>query len=181
MRACGRDETGANFMKEDPATGWYSAKLTQAYWQAKGWWNGTDDWSKTLKDFFTTGRGKEWNTFGFMRGNPATFFLAAPQESLATQGNQFWNTGEGRIEVALDRWRHGYDTNLTEVLLFMDIHSKGANKMKLWENDDTNEQRIAWAKLTRNQHGYIDSVEVEGRVYRFVVDAAGVVTAVTAP
>jgi hypothetical protein len=180
VRACGRDASGANFVKES-ANGWYSESLTQAYWQTKGWWNGTDDWNTTLDAFFTTGPGAAWNTYGFMRGSPATFFLGAPQESLATQGNQYWNSGAGRIQVALDRWRRGYDTNITEVLHFMDVQSKGRNKMKLWENNDANDQVIAFAKLYRNAQGYIDGVDVNGRSYRFVVDSAGVVTAALPP
>lgn len=181
VRACGRDANGVNFIKEDPNTGWYSQTLTQAYWQTQGWWNGTDVWSTTLTNFFTTGLGAQWNTYGFMRGSSATFFLTSPQESLATQANQNWNTTEGRIQVALDRWQRGYDTNITEVLHFLDVHSKGANKMKFWENTDTNDQRISFAKLYRNAQGYIDGIDVNGRSYRFVVDSTGVVTAALPP
>jgi hypothetical protein len=180
VRACGRDASGENFMKSDPVTGWYSMSLTQNYWMSKGWWNGTDDWNITRRNFYTKGPGAFWNTYGFMRGD-IEWFTINPQESLATQGNQFWNSGEGRIQAALDRWRRGYDTNITEVLHFMDIQSKGRNKMKLWENNDANDQVISYAQLYRNGQGYINGVDVNGRSYRFVVDNTGVVTAALPP
>lgn len=72
-------------------------------------------------------------------------------------------------------------TDLTEVLLFMDIQSKGADKMKFWENTDANDQTISRAKLRRNAQGCIDGVEVNGRAYRFTVNSAGIVTAVLPP
>ena len=110
-------------------------------------------------------------------GRPHSLGHHAPQESLATQGNQFWNSTEGRIEVALDRWKRGFKSNLAEVLFFMEIWSLGLDKMKFCENDNACRQVFSYAKLHRNQHGYIDRVDLGDRYYEFAVDDQGAVTA----
>lgn len=180
VRAAGRSPNGTSFIIADPKTGWFSVPLTQEHWKNQGWWNGTDSWWSTYNEFFSTGLGKDWNKRGFMRGDIA-WFLNNPQESLATQGNQYWNSGEGRLQVAIHRWYQGYDTNITEVLFFMDVLSLGMNKIQLCENNGTSDQVISFAKLSRNQWGYIDGVSVNGREYRFTVDSQGQVTQVLSP
>ncbi|MFM2012962.1 MAG: hypothetical protein RLZZ396_1746, partial [Planctomycetota bacterium] len=178
--AAGRNENGTPFVIADPNTGWFNVQLTQEHWKKQGWWNGTDNWWSTYGEFFRNGLGKQWNDRGFMRGN-ISWFLNNPQESLATQGNQYWNSGEGRLQVAVNRWYQGYDTNITEVLFFMDVFSLGLNKIQLCENDGYSDQVISFAKLTRNQWGYIDGVSVNGRDYRFSVDNQGKVTDILSP
>ncbi|MEI8211933.1 MAG: tandem-95 repeat protein [Planctomycetota bacterium] len=180
VRAAGRDKNGTSFIIADPQTGWFSVPLTQEHWRNQGWWNGTDSWRSTYTDFFNSGLGKDWNKRGFMRGDIA-WFLDNPQESLATQGNQYWNSGEGRLQVAINRWYQGYDTNITEVLFFMDVLSLGLSKILLCENDGYSDQVISFAKLSRNQWGFIDGVFVNGREYRFSVDNKGKVTQVLSP
>jgi len=180
VHAGGHDAGGTTYLVADPATGWYSASLTQALWRDRGWWNGTDPWADALDAFYATGPGAAWNTYGFMRGN-LSWFLGSPQESLATQANQFWNSGEGRIEVAINRWYRGYESNLTEVLMFMDVLSQGFDKMQLCENDGYSDRVISFAALSRNQWGYIDGVTVNGHDYRFGVDDKGRVTDVLSP
>jgi autotransporter-associated beta strand protein len=180
VRAAGRDKNGTSFIIADPQTGWFSVPLTQEHWRNQGWWNGTDSWPSTYDAFFNSGLGKDWNKLGFMRGDIA-WFLYNPQESLATQGNQYWNSGEGRLQVAINRWYQGYDTNITEVLFFMDVLSLGLSKIQLCENDEYSNQVISFAKLSRNQWGFIDGVFVNGREYRFSVDNKGNVTQVLSP
>ena len=104
------------------------------------------------------------------------WFYGAPQESLATQGNQFWNSTEGRIEVAIDRWKRGYRSNLTEVLFFLDIWSLGLEKVKFYEIDNACNQVISLRRLGRNRRGYIDRIDLGDRYYEFDVDDDGVVT-----
>lgn len=177
VAAGGHDDEGTEYLKSDPQTGWYSESLTRDFWLDRGWWNGTDDWAATFNGFYENGPGAEWNRYGFMRGSIA-WFHGAPQESLATQGNQFWNSGEGRIQVAIDRFRRGFTGNATEVLFFMDVLSQGLDKMQLCENDDASNRVISFARLHRNPQGFIDQVDVNGRSYRFAVDDQGVVTAI---
>lgn len=179
VHAGGHDAAGANYLAADPVTGWFSVPLTQQLWRGRGLWDGTADWDATFRAFYETGPGKPWNDHGFMRGG-IHWFLGAPQESLATQGNQFWNSGEGRIQVALDRWRRGFDSDINEVLFFMDVLSLGLDKMQLCENDGYSNQVISFASLHRDARGRIDGVTVNGREYRFGVNPDGRVTAVLA-
>lgn len=167
---------GGPDMRPDPNTGWYSRDLTQKHFRQTGLWDGNrDSWDAVWKRYWSNSPGSQWREYGFMRGNIAWFY-GAPQESLATQGNQYWNSTEGRIQVALDRWKRGYKSNLTEVLLFMEIWSMGLDKIKFCENDNACNQEIFFARLRRNRHGYIDYVDLGGRYYEFVVDEKGVVT-----
>lgn len=167
---------GGPDMRADPDTGWLSWELTKQNFRDAGLWNGERaDWDAAWKKYWTVPPGSGWQEFGFMRGN-ISWFYAAPQESLATQGNQYWNSTEGRIQVAIDRWNRGYKSNLTEVLFFMDIWSLGLNKIKFYENDNACHQVIFFAQLRRNQRGHIDRIDLHDRHYEFVVDEKGVVT-----
>ena len=166
---------GGPDVRADPKTGWLSWEMTKRHFRERGYWDGGDaTWEAAWKKYWE-GPGAEWNKFGFMRGN-ISWFYAAPQESLATQGNQFFNSSEGRIEVAIDRWNRGYRSNLSEVLLFMEIWSLGLDKMKFYENDIACRQVISFAKLRRNAAGYIDRIDLGDRYYEFEIDEQGVVT-----
>jgi hypothetical protein len=168
---------GGPDMRADPQTGWLSWELTRRHFRDSGLWDGAAaTWDAAWKKYWADGPGAEWSKYGFMRGN-ISWFYAAPQESLATQGNQFWNSTEGRIEVAIDRWKRGFRSNLSEVLFFMEIWSLGLDKMKFCENDNACRQVISFAWLHRNQRGYIDRVDLGDRRYEFAVNDQGVVTA----
>lgn len=164
-------------MRADPKSGWFSWELTKKYFRERGLWDGdAKTWDAAWKKYWSEGAGAEWAKFGFMRGN-ISWFYGAPQESLATQGNQFWNSTEGRLEVAIDRWKRGFKSNLSEVLFFMEIWSLGLDKMKFCENDNACRQIFSFAKLRRNAAGYIDRVDLGDRYYEFAVDGQGAVTA----
>ena len=180
VRAGGHDANGKDYLAADPATGWFSPSLTRSLWLREGRWNGIDDWDATFEAFYQSGPGALWNKYGFMRGG-IEWFLKNSQESLATQGNQFWNSGEGRIQVAIDRWLRGFDSNITEVLFFMDVMSLGLGKMQLCENDGYCDQVISFAELHRDQYGHIDRVTVNGRQYKFTLDPDGRVVGVGQP
>jgi Bacterial Ig domain/FG-GAP-like repeat len=168
---------GGPKMRADLLTGWLNWDLTKQSFLDAGLWDGNNDvWQSAWSNYWTSPEGADWNKYGFMRGN-ISWFYEAPQESLATQGNQYWNTTEGRLQVAINRWKNGYKSNLTEVILFMDIWSLGLNKMKFYETDDLSNQIISFARLRRNEYGYIDRIDLaENRYYEFVVNEKGVVT-----
>jgi hypothetical protein len=169
---------GGPEMRGDPKTGWFSLPRTREHFRQAGLWDGqADTWKAAWERYWNSGPGKGWRDYGFMRGGIAWFY-DSPQESLATQGNQYWNSTEGRIQVALDRWNRGYRSNLTEVLLMLDIWSVGLDKMKFYEVDNASRQVISFAKLRRTPQGYIDRIDLGDRYYEFKVDAQGVTTEV---
>ena len=168
---------GGPDMRADPATGWLSMDLTRKHFAEAGLWNGDpSQWDAAWKKYWTVPPGSDWKQHGFMRGN-IEWFYGAPQESLATQGNQHWNSTEGRIEVAIDRWNRGFRSNLTEVLFFLDLWSVGMDKVKFYEVDNACNQTISFARLGRTPRGYIRSIDLGERRYEFAVDEKGVVTA----
>ena len=169
-------DAGGPHLKADPRTSKFSWDLTKRHFQQQGFWNGnTAQWDATWKEFWQTGPGKPWNESGFMRGNIG-WFLTAPQESLATQGNQHWNSTEGRLQVAIDRYKRGYPSNVGEVLFFLEIWSVGLPKVRFCENDNANNQVFRYAMVRRNSAGWIDQIDFGNRVYEFKVDAEGSVT-----
>ena len=167
---------GGPDMRADPKSGWFSWELTKQHFRERGLWDGdAKTWDAAWKKYWSEGMGADWARYGFMRGN-ISWFYGAPQESLATQGNQFWNSTEGRIEVAIDRWKRGFKSNLAEVLFYMEVWSLGLDKMKFCENDNACRQVFSFAKLRRNAHGYIDRVDLGDRYYEFAVDEQGAIT-----
>lgn len=167
---------GGPAMRADPATGWLSHDRTRAHFRDAGLWDGRDDsWKEAWQAYWEKPPGSDWRNYGFMRGD-IPFFYESPQESLATQGNQHWNSTEGRLQVAADRWLRGYKSNLTEVLFFIDLWSAGLDKGQFFETDDASNQVIRFVRFGRTPAGHIDSIDLGDRRYEFVVDDAGVVT-----
>jgi len=167
---------GGPEMRADPATGWLSRDLTRARFREAGLWNGEQGtWDAAWKAYWAGPPGAGWREFGFMRGN-IPWFYDSPQESLATQGNQHWNSTEGRLQVAADRWLRGYTSNLTEVLFFIDLWSAGLDKGLFFETDDASNQVIRFVRLGRTAAGHVDRIDLGDRRYEFAVDADGVVT-----
>jgi hypothetical protein len=172
LRAGGPD------LRADPQTGGLSWEQTREHFKSAGLWDGdAAHWDAALKRFWETGPGRGWREFGFMRGG-IDWFLAAPQESLATQGNQHWNSTEGRLQVAIERFRKGYPSNLGEVLLFIEIWSVGMDKVRFSENDNANNQVFSYAKVRRTAGGYIDRIDLGDRYYEFAIGQDGAVTAI---
>ena len=87
----------------------------------------------------------------------------------------------GRIEVAIDRFRRGYASNITEVLFFLDVWSLGLDKAKFYEIDNASRQVISYVKLRRTPKGCIDRIDLRDRYYEFTVDDNGVVTGIVHP
>jgi hypothetical protein len=167
---------GGPDMRADPNTGWFSWELTKQHFRQRGLWDGqANSWKAAWESYWDTEPGKGWRQYGFMRGN-IPWFYGAPQESLATQGNQYWNSTEGRIQVAIDRWNRGYRSDITEVLFFLDLWSVGLDKIKFYEVDNASRQVITFAKLRRTAQGYIDRIDLGNRSYEFKVNAQGVTT-----
>ena len=168
---------GGPDMRADPATGGVSWDLTRQHFKDAGLWDGDPThWDAALKGFWENGPGKPWREFGLMRGG-IDWFLVSPQESLATQGNQHWNSTEGRIQVAIDRFNKGYTSDLTEVLFFLDIWSVGLNKVRFCENDNANNQVFRYAQVRRTAKSHIDRIDFgNGYSYEFKVDDKGVTT-----
>ena len=116
----------------------------------------------------------------FMRGG-IDWFLASPQESLATQANQYFMDSEARLIGAIDRANHGYPENLTEVVTFIDFVSAGLNEMVFYNTDASStpypravfNTRHAW--LTRDNVGHITEIAVGGKVYAIQYDPRGLV------
>ena len=159
----------------------WDTKLTQEKFKQRGLWDGKADWNETWKNYWKECpyRGKT-----FMRGD-IDWFLAAKQESLATQANHHWARSESRIIGAILRFELGYKANLNEVLHYLDVLSVGMNKIHMYhpralKNPNRVDFHSDHAWLVRNDNGYITDVIIGDRTYNFELDEKGHVIGVKA-
>lgn len=170
------------------ADGWRSVSSTKTNFQAKGYWDGVEaTWSTAWSNYWAVGVGTPFRNTSFMRGS-IDWFLDNSQESLATQANHHWANGPGRLVGAVDRFRRAsgaglgpLKANINEVATFIDFLSAGMNRVNLVETKyQTSPQQVNWldhyADLERDDRGYIRTLKVDGRTYRFEVNTNGVVT-----
>ncbi|MCX6928957.1 MAG: FG-GAP-like repeat-containing protein, partial [Verrucomicrobia bacterium] len=170
------------------ADGWCDWTATQTNFQAKGYWDGVaTHWNAAWSNYWAVGYGSTFKNLSFMRFD-ISWFLASPQESLATQANHHWANALGRLIGATDRFRRGSSpglsplkANINEVVTFIDYQSAGLNRVNLVETkSQSSPKQVNWhdhyADLERNDLGYITRISVEGQTYDLTLDANGVVT-----
>ena len=173
------------------AGGWWDWTATKTNFQAKGYWDGVAaNWDASWSNYWAVGYGASFKNLSFMRFD-ISWFLGAPQESLATQANHHWANGPGRLIGAVDRFRRATTTglpplkaNINEVVTFIDFLSAGMNRVNLVETKTpASLKQVNWfdhyADLERDDRGYLQRITVEGRTYQFEMNTNGVVTNVT--
>jgi hypothetical protein len=114
------------------ADGWPDMDATRRHFERAGRFTPpSQSWDAAWKAYWESGPGAKFRHTSFMRGG-IDWFLAAPQESLATQANHHWASGPGRLIGAHARYRRGVETgnapekaNMTEVVDFIDYLSVG--------------------------------------------------------
>ena len=167
---------------------WGDYAPTKTNFLAKGYWDGVAaNWSGAWSNYWAIGPGSVFKDTSFMRFD-ISWFLGAPQESLATQANHHWANGLGRLIGATDRFRRAsgpglgpLKANINEVVTFIDFESAGMNRVNLVETKyQSSPQQVNWfdhyADLERDDRGYIQRIRVEGQTYQLEVDTNGVVT-----
>lgn len=171
------------------SNGWWDWTATKANFQAKGYWDGVEaNWDAAWTAYWETGPGSLFKNLSFMRFD-ISWFMGAPQESLATQANHHWANGPGRLIGATDRFRRasaaGYGpmkANINEVATFIDYLSGGMNRVNLVETKNLGgtDEYVNWvdhyAELERNDKGYLQQIKVDDMTFRFALADNGVVT-----
>ena len=170
------------------ADGWWDWTATKANFQAKGYWDGVaGNWDTAWSNYWAVGNGASFKDLSFMRFD-ISWFMDAPQESLATQANHHWANGPGRLIGAVDRFRRATTTglpplkaNINEVVTFIDFLSAGMNRVNLVETKtQALPKQVNWfnhyADLERDDRGYIQRITVDGQIYQFEMNTNGVVT-----
>lgn len=168
------------------AGGWPDWEATKVRFKDRGLFHpATEKWEDAWERYWKSGSGAAFRSRAWMRGD-IDWFLASPQESLATQANHHWANGLGRLIGAYARWQEAERTgiapmkaNMTEVVDFIDYLSAGLNRVALPRPYTYREggKRVEWtihmAELERDDLGRITRIEVAGRIYRFSVDQEG--------
>lgn len=156
-------------------TGWWDLGKTKERFKERGLWNGKNEtWNDTWKAYW---QKCPYRNKVFMRGD-IDWFLAAQQESLATQANHHWARSESRLIGAILRYLQGYKSNINEVVFYLDILSAGQNKLPMVHPWGSGKPalvnfNVEYAWLTRNDKGYITDVRIGDRHYGFNVDENG--------
>lgn len=176
------------------ADGWVDWNATKAKFQAEGYWDGVSaTWDASWEAYWASGPGNAFRKLSFMRGNiNIDWFLGTKQESLATQANQNLSHSEGRLVAAIDRYRRGIEdgnapmkANINECVTFIDFVSAGLNEVVMFDTRGVQtpyprvDYTITYAKLVRDDRGYITKISIEDRIYDFVVDSDGIVVDVS--
>lgn len=175
------------------ANGWPDWEATKAHFARKKLFDpATEKWDGAWERYWKSGPGAAFRGRAWMRGD-IDWFLASPQESLATQANHHWANAVGRLIGAYARWQEAERTgiapmkaNMTEVVDFIDYQSAGLNRVALprpfTHKDASGAKRVEWTfhlgELERDDQGRITRIEVGGRVYSFTLDEEGGVVAV---
>lgn len=171
------------------ADGWWGDYgPTKTNFLAKGLWDGNSaTWSAAWSNYWSVGAGSKFKDTSFMRFD-ISWFLGAPQESLATQANHYWANAVGRLIGAADRFRRAsapgmgpLRANINEVVTFIDFESAGLNRVNLVETKyQASPKQVNWldhyADLERDDRGYIQRLTVDGQTYEFQMHTNGVVT-----
>ena len=171
--------------------GWYDWNATKAKFQTGGYWDGNEaNWATDWAAYWATGPGSAFRDLSFMRFD-ISWFLGAPQESLATQANHSWAHAEARLIGAIDRYRRGVETgigpmkaNINEVVHFLDFISAGMNKIVMFDTTGVStpyphaqyDTTRAWVE--RDDKGYITRITIQDHVYDLTYEPHGIVTAV---
>lgn len=159
--------------------GWIDQEKTRERFKEKNLWDGITPWNQTWDNYW---HACPYKDLTFMRGNIG-WFLAAKQETLATQANHNWAGSEARLVGAIDRYNRGYKANINEVVLFLDFLSAGLNKVPMYsftvtQNPNRVQFNVQHSWLERNDNGYITKISVGPHVYEFDVDDRGKVIAI---
>jgi fibronectin type 3 domain-containing protein len=104
-------------------------------------------------------------------------FLAAPQEFLASIGNQWFCDSQNVVELGLTRFAGGRREPLNQALLFAEIYSLGGDHTWFYTGDAQASFLAARIPVTRDANGHINSLYLRPWLYRFDLDAEGNVLA----
>jgi hypothetical protein len=105
-----------------------------------------------------------------------TVFQHAPQEFIASIGNQWFTNSEKTIQLGLTRFDNGRLDPINQALFMAEIFSLGSDETQFYIIDTGGNVGAQQIPLTRNELGFIDSLLVDNRVYQFNLDPQGRVT-----
>jgi hypothetical protein len=109
------------------------------------------------------------------------FFQQAPQEFIASIGNEWFADSAKTVQLGLVRFDAGRHEPLNQALFFAEILSQGGNTT-LFYTTDTNGQIVRQdVSLGRDANGFIDELTMGGKQYSFTLDASGNVTGYSVP
>ena len=105
------------------------------------------------------------------------FFTNAPQEFIASVGNQFYSNTERTLELAKLRFQNGYTQPINQFLLFANMMTGGTNALNFFKFDTNANFDIETKTVEKNQAGFITKINIsENCYYLFVLDNNNFVT-----
>lgn len=104
---------------------------------------------------------------------PDGCFVKAPQEFFASIANNYFASSEHTLELATARFQKGLKEPLNQFLFFTDVYSLGGDSTRFFSMDTEGNLDCQRVPLTRDQKGFISSLRVGPRLYRFSLDEQG--------
>jgi hypothetical protein len=104
------------------------------------------------------------------------FFLESPRELLSSTAQQWFVDSEGTVGLGLDRFEKGWREPINQALWIAEVYSMGGDSTLFYSLSGATLEAVR-VPLTRDSHGNIATLAVNGRVYSFVRDLNGNVEA----
>jgi hypothetical protein len=105
------------------------------------------------------------------------FFTNAPQEFIASIGNQFYSNTERTLELAKLRFQNGYTQPINQFLLFANMMTGGTNNLNFFKFDVNANFDVQTKTVEKNQAGFITKLYITDTCfYQFVLNDNNFVT-----
>ncbi len=152
---------------------------TQANFLARGYWDGvTGHWTAAYDAYWATGPGAGFDRH-WLRDN-LRYCIDAPQEAFATLSNQYINSSEMMLQLALSRWQEGITNCINQFLFFVDVYTLGSNQVFFYRVDTAAHVTRTIVPIQRDDLGHISGLTTMAAQYDFLLDTAGNVQNVNA-
>ncbi len=153
---------------------------TKARFHSEGYWDGIEaNWNSAWNSFWSTGPGFTYND-NWLRNN-LQLMIEAPQESFATLSNQYFTNSVTMLDLCIRRWNRGIHSCINQFLFFVDVYSQDSETTFFYCIDAEAKLTRTPVSLTRDGHGHIQSLTVNGATYGFTLDVDGNVTGIELP
>ncbi len=103
----------------------------------------------------------------------ADYFQNAPQEFLASIGNEWFTSSEHTLQLGLLRFDNGYREPINQFLFFCELFSLGGNTLPFYTIDTDAQITVDQISGERDPYGHLNRLTVGDVTYHFELDPDG--------
>jgi hypothetical protein len=110
---------------------------------------------------------------------PSCFFVDFPQELFASISNQWFTDSALTVELGIVRFEAGFPDPINQALFIADVYSEGRNHTIVYEIDTQGVIERRLVPISRDGHGFISGILLEGIQFTFDLDSLGRVLSIS--